>query len=347
MARGKVQVDESQLRRSSRKRKDVHSEDLKGIKPEADAESEAPKQRQKKARTTKNKKTQAKSPARNAPAAVKEESEEEASPPPSRPSAKRKPAAKPKPKQRSWRGSGDGPSYDAYGNDLPEEEVRRLSRPVAKPKPKTNFRNMFPDGVEYNGYGEEIRQREYQVEPPPKFDAKLRRALSQPLQFVQRNRCDDGYAPGETFTIAGNSGKYYRVKIHHVFECSCADFAFRKQSCKHIIYALVKVLKVSEESEVLYQFALTSAELQTIFEDAPQAPYMHIQEGPPDPNRKPIEGDCPICYCEFEEGKEAIVYCKAHCGNNVHLLCMDTWLRSQRQSYGKGTCPYCRQNWVD
>lgn len=116
------------------------------------------------------------------------------------------------------------------------------------------------------------------------------------------------------------------------------DFVIRRIPCKHIIYTMVKVLKVSEASTLLYQLALTSAELQAIFDNAPPAPQVGvIEDEPADPKRKPVDGEeCPICYMEFEPGKENITYCKGFCGNNVHKVCMDTWLKSQRSMYGKG-----------
>lgn len=122
----------------------------------------------------------------------------------------------------------------------------------------------------------------------------------------------------------------------------------RRVPCKHMIYTMIQVLKVDSESPLLYQYALTSFDLQSIFSAAPVAPHISVvgSAQPVDINRKPIDGECPICYMEFEPQTESITYCKAHCGNNVHFDCMQTWLRSQRTMYGKGTCPYCRMAWV-
>jgi len=47
--------------------------------------------------------------------------------------------------------------------------------------------------------------------------------------------------------------------------------------------------------------------------------------------RKPVEGDCPICFMEFERNEE-IVWCKAACGNNIHKKCFDQWAATTRQS---------------
>lgn len=55
--------------------------------------------------------------------------------------------------------------------------------------------------------------------------------------------------------------------------------------------------------------------------------------------RKPIEGDCPICYEEMSSSEE-IAWCRAGCGNNVHMQCFRMWL-----GRGKDTCVLCRTKW--
>lgn len=106
---------------------------------------------------------------------------------------------------------------------------------------------------------------------------------------------------------------------------------------------MLRVLKAPEN--IGYQLALTSSELQDLFKNAAPIPAADAEAASSDGNRKPIEGECPICYCEFENTKtENIVYCKAACGNNVHKDCMASWATAKS---GKATCPYCRANWAD
>ncbi|KAF1955528.1 hypothetical protein CC80DRAFT_594271 [Byssothecium circinans] len=224
-------------------------------------------------------------------------------------------------------------------------------KPAPKPAPPKRKWRVRDDEMEYDEHGEEIRKRPYEPEPTTAFEAKKARSLSEPLRFLNRERCDMDEAPRETFTIAGSMGNHYTVKIRHVLACSCPDFTYRRNSCKHIIYTLLKVLKVSPESSLLHQIALTSAGLTSIFDAAPAAPHIDLTDtdadGVDDPKRKSIEDqECPICYSEFEPGKERIAYCKSFCGNNVHQICIDLWLSSQRSMYGKSTCPYCRHDWV-
>lgn len=48
-----------------------------------------------------------------------------------------------------------------------------------------------------------------------------------------------------------------------------------------------------------------------------------------DGNRKPVEGECPICFMEFNPNEEEIVWCRAACGNNIHKTCFQQWAATQ------------------
>ncbi|PIG86550.1 hypothetical protein AARAC_002106 [Aspergillus arachidicola] len=77
-----------------------------------------------------------------------------------------------------------------------------------------------------------------------------------------------------------------------------------------------------------------------------------------DSTRRPIEGDCSICYkslkkarsgarhdahhdTEDEEEQQEISWCKAQCGVNYHATCIESWLKVSPKS----TCPMCRRVW--
>lgn len=95
--------------------------------------------------------------------------------------------------------------------------------------------------------------------------------------------------------------------------------------------------------EYVYQLALLSSELRTIFEKAP--PIESPETTSNDKNRKTVEGDCPICFMELEEeGKEEVVWCRAACGQNFHKECFHTWTKT-RSGTGNITCPLCRSVW--
>ena len=74
-------------------------------------------------------------------------------------------------------------------------------------------------------------------------------------------------------------------------------------------------------------------ELREIYEGSPlskpQSKTDPVEEK--DGKRKPVEGDCPICFMEFE-AEEDIVWCKAACGNNIHKACFERWAATTRRS---------------
>jgi hypothetical protein len=76
-------------------------------------------------------------------------------------------------------------------------------------------------------------------------------------------------------------------------------------------------------------------ELHELFEQAPiERPEQEKQgedkKSDPSDKRRPIEGDCPICFMEFEPEKEKTVWCGT-CGNNIHKACFDQWAATQQR----------------
>jgi hypothetical protein len=191
---------------------------------------------------------------------------------------------------------------------------------------------------------EEKRLRRFRPRAPQSYLEIKARALTQRLTVLNRERCGTDEVPEEKVVMAGSTGNVYTQHICQVPSCDCPH-AKKGNQCKHIIYVMLRVLKAPEH--VGYQLALTSEELRDLFKNAAPIPgadsadttTADTEEG----NRKPIEGECPICYTDFEPDKEAIVYCKAGCGNNVHKDCMQSWMTAKA---GKATCPYCRAQWA-
>lgn len=99
--------------------------------------------------------------------------------------------------------------------------------------------------------------------------------------------------------------------------------------------------------ELVYQLALLSSELRDIFAAAPPIGGTGVVEEKSD-KRKPVEGDCPICFSELQASlgtdadAEAVVWCRAACGQNMHHECFRMWARAKQ---GDVTCPMCRSVW--
>lgn len=197
---------------------------------------------------------------------------------------------------------------------------------------------------------DEKRLRRFRSHAPSAYGDIKHRALTQRMFVVDRQRLsprntvgDDQHAhPTEVLSIAGTTGNIYTVTIDRIPTCDC-PYALKGHQCKHVIYALARVLKAPPHLE--YQLAFLSSELRDIFANASPLPSETADESAQDGNRKPLEGeDCPICCEEFstESVREKIVYCTAACGNNIHRECFDQWARTKA---GTITCPFCRTPW--
>ncbi|KXH26169.1 SWIM zinc finger protein [Colletotrichum simmondsii] len=190
----------------------------------------------------------------------------------------------------------------------------------------------------------EKRLRRYRSKPPQSFHEVYHRATTQRFYVLERRRCGTPDAPEEEVELTGSTGNVYTVKTGQTPSCSCPH-SMKGNQCKHWLYVMSRVLRAKFEHT--YQLALVPSELEEIFDKAP--PIDSQADGSKDKNRKPIDGDCPICFCELEsDNKETIVWCRAACGQNIHKECFETWAATKRRgSYGSGdvTCPYCRSIW--
>lgn len=190
----------------------------------------------------------------------------------------------------------------------------------------------------------EKRLRRWRAHAPSAYQEIRNRALTQRMFALDRQRSNDNPEhPSETISLAGTTGNVYTICIDKVPTCNCPH-AKKGNQCKHVVYVLSRVLRAPPELE--YQLAFTSAELRDIFTNAPPLPSETASNDAQDGNRKPVEGECPICCNDFEPGSsETIVYCKAACGNNIHKDCFAQWAATKRGQ--TITCPFCRSPWQD
>jgi len=186
----------------------------------------------------------------------------------------------------------------------------------------------------------ERRARRFRHAPPQTYLEKLARATTQRMYVLNRTRSDNEEIFEEVVDIVGTTGNIYKVRVNNEPTCSCPDAAKGNQ-CKHIIYVLVNVLKAP--SYLRYQLAFLTSELCEIFEKAP-IKSKEAEATDSAGKRKAIEGDCPICFMEFDSQNEEIVWCKAACGNNIHKACFDRWAATQRAQGVR--CVYCRTPWA-
>lgn len=194
----------------------------------------------------------------------------------------------------------------------------------------------------------EKRLRRFRPKPPQSFDEVYQRALTQRFYVLSRKYRGTPEFPEEVVKLTGSTGNIYKVTVAQEPRCNCPHGEAGNQ-CKHQLFVLSRVLRA--KFEYVYQLALLSTELQEIFANAPPIAGENGLEGSDsDKKRKSLEGDCPICFCEMEEKGEAIVWCRAACGQNIHKACFNTWASTKRQQGGANatvTCPYCRSTWEE
>ena len=190
----------------------------------------------------------------------------------------------------------------------------------------------------------EKRLRRWRAHAPSAYQEIRNRALTQRMIALDRQRSDENPEhPSETISLAGTTGNVYTICIDKVPTCNCPH-AKKGNQCKHVVYVLSRVLRAPPELE--YQLAFTSSELRDIFAKAPPLPSEKASNDAQDGNRKPVEGECPICCTDFEpESSETIVYCKTACGNNIHKYCFAQWAATKKGQ--TITCPFCRSPWQD
>jgi hypothetical protein len=214
--------------------------------------------------------------------------------------------------------------------------TRKESKPPTTPK-RSPKKGALDEGAS------EKRLRRFRSKPPASFDVKLHRARTQRMIVLGRRRSTtQSGAPAEDIDVVGSTGNIYTVHIGHEPSCTCPD-SIKGNECKHKVYALNTVLKAP--AALVYQLAFLRPELEQIFANAPPIPTDVAEGGDDDAkgNRKPTDGECPICYMDLEPERNKLVWCKSQCGHSLHKTCFDQWAASQR---GKEVrCVYCRTPW--
>jgi hypothetical protein len=150
----------------------------------------------------------------------------------------------------------------------------------------------------------------------------------------------------------------YKVQIGSSMKCSCK--AKRDGPCLHLLFVLLKILRVPPENPFLWQGSLLDHEIDQVLRGRFQVAASKRKRaagadaGKDGVQAKAIEpGDvCAICQEDLcdDEGEiltehGPLVYCKQSCGNSVHAKCMKVWAEHKASVGDKITCPFCREDW--
>eukprot|EP01083_Nonionella_stella_P025481 70152_1 len=250
-------------------------------------------------------------------------------------------------------------SDDASSSDDDIEILPRKKRKLPPPKPK---KKTAKSPKKKKAKPEKRRARKRICSQ--KTRERIARAKSQRLFMINATVIDE-YE--REYAVLGSTGNVYTITIGTLHNCTCPDFA-KGNLCKHVLFVVLKVLRVASHSEYLYQKALLTTELDEVFSAAPQTLFgsvlanasvrtkykksmgQDVDEDEEDAAgqmaRKPLDGaDCPVCMEEFK-GSEATTYCRARCGNNVHVQCFNEWRANAERDGNDVECMFCRAKWV-
>ena len=65
-------------------------------------------------------------------------------------------------------------------------------------------------------------------------------------------------------TLEASNRKKYRISVCSEISCSCGGG--RTEHCVHTIYALLKIFRIEEGNDLLWQLSFTDTELEKILE---------------------------------------------------------------------------------
>eukprot|EP00850_Spirogloea_muscicola_P022059 SM000275S10315 [mRNA] locus=s275:6234:8436:+ [translate_table: standard] len=220
---------------------------------------------------------------------------------------------------------------------------------------------------------EQKRAARFLASPSKATEERIVRAYAHRLYLIDRQTaaCGPDSVPTSCdFHVLGSTGNVYTVTISRMPRCTCPDNA-RGNVCKHLLFVMLRVLKVPQDNPCIWQKALLADEVASLLlnnESSAELAGLRASTGvleqiqalngastsavsgaaPPSAAPRELEGDCPICYeplaNDSGQPKEPVVSCKV-CGNNVHRDCFQHW-KSSKTAAGV-TCIFCRAPWQD
>ena len=243
------------------------------------------------------------------------------------------------------------PESSIYSLENPSNSTEQTSPPLSKRKKVET----------------EKRLRRYRPSMTNAIYDRIDRALHQRLYLLAITKSSTESCSRE-YKVLGQTANVYTVIISHLPSCTCPDYG-KGNLCKHIIFILHRVLKVSRHSPLIYQQALLTSELNEIFANAdaqnndlsilaeqPIRDAYHATTGDPSVviptmkskiEQKPMTDDdeCPICFESMMNEKNNIIFCTRSCGNNIHKNCFEKWRQAKLSMNESVTCPFCRIEW--
>jgi hypothetical protein len=161
----------------------------------------------------------------------------------------------------------------------------------------------------------------------------------------------------------------FKVKIGGSHKCSC----FQKKNassrkylskkiknlCVHVLFVLIKILKVPQTNPLVWQYGLNDREVTQVLQKrfanvnsrqqrldkARAADSKETSLGVAQRPLEPGDCDCPVCQEEMVPSEVPLTFCEVGCGGSMHASCMQIWAQHRKQLNQNTTCPLCRSDW--
>ncbi|KAE9018826.1 hypothetical protein PF005_g9340 [Phytophthora fragariae] len=193
----------------------------------------------------------------------------------------------------------------------------------------------------------------YRTKVSEEVAARIEQTLSTTMYLVQTT------GPTSYVVQEQNCEKKHKVLIGSLQTCSCGT----ADICIHILFVMLKVLRVPATTPVVWQKSLIDSEIEMLLrggyrEKSRPAPKSYMRKRkeeavaaqPEDADverHELVEGEvCAICQEDMDDN-QPLTFCRKGCGNNFHVECMKVFGESRRQSKENIICPLCRQDWGD
>jgi Ring finger domain len=178
--------------------------------------------------------------------------------------------------------------------------------------------------------------------------------------------------PGPTvFSVRDEPGKIFKVTISNPHTCSCSSCS-TSNLCVHLVFVLLKVLKVPQNHPLSHQTSLTDSEITLVLSGScggvpggPKSTAASRRQLTNNGSKKPDEGmglnedgyvhrqeldedgciQCPICQDDMSKD-QALTWCRKGCGNNIHAKCMQNYSQYKISNKEAAGCPLCRVDWA-
>ncbi|KAF3209534.1 hypothetical protein TWF192_004186 [Orbilia oligospora] len=210
----------------------------------------------------------------------------------------------------------------------------------SRPPPKRSAVDLPEKPEEPEEPEEPPRLKEYRSSCPSAVEQRIGRVRRQRMFCLGRERDEENLR--EEFKIAGSTGNVYTVVLENIPTCDCPDSNHKNEICKHILFVMIKVLRVRDE--LSYQAALLNSEIREIFETS--SARVEVDTSEDKRQRKPLDADeCPVCYEPFQQGERGVLFCVAQCGSNIHRECFRQWAAVKVGN--TVTCVMCRTPWEE